>query len=141
MGRSLSRMNKRTLALLAIFALPVLAFNHSEKRDNRLDIPTAKYIEQEGYPVNENGETYGPQIKSILESPDLILTENAEGIKGYIRAAEIDYTPQTPDEAGTISKSCYEQYYNMYLQDGKTVVGQFWVTAPNLIIENGACYK
>lgn len=135
-------MNKRTLALLTIATLlVVLAFNQLGRQANRLDIPTTECIEQEGYPVNENGETYGPQIKNTLESPDLILAENAEGVKGYIRAAEIDYTPQTPDEAGAISKSCYEQYYNMYLQDGKTIVGKFWVTAPNLIIENGACYK
>lgn len=128
-------MKKRVGFLLCILivTLIIIILSHSSKY--HLEIPTAEYIEENGYPTNRNGETYGPQIKDTLDSPDLILAENSDGLRGYVKRAEIDYTPRSPEEAERINLSSKKMTYNMYLQDGKTVIGKFIVDNPSLIIK------
>ena len=59
------------------------------------DLPTQEYVREHGYPVNESGETYGPNI----------------GIGGL-----------NVEETRTI---CRNHYRVMYLEDGKTPIGLF----------------
>lgn len=89
----------------------------------QLVAPSTEYILQYGYPINGLGETYGPDTgKSGYPSPDLQLAENREGVLGYIRFSDIyDHVPDvTSGKTG--------RYINLYLQDGCTVIGSFFVS-------------
>ena len=88
-----------------------------------LAIPSAETVEQDGYPVNQNGETYGPDVRdSIGKSPDLILVCNDNGEYGYIKNKDI-ISADTLEDAGNFEHRTY--CVDMYLQDGETVVGEF----------------
>ena len=86
-------------------------------------IPTIDEIMHTGYPKNNRGETYGPDIKESDDLPDLLLVKNESGLIGYIRVSEIDENcPATLEELQSytpISK------INMYLEDGVTIIGEF----------------
>lgn len=132
MNRINKAMKKRIdflLFVLIVTLVIIIGMSHSSKY--HLEIPTAEYIEKNGYPTNRNGETYGPQIKDTLD----ILAENSDGLKGYVKRAEMDYTPRSTEEAEEINLSSEKITYNMYLQDGKTVIGKFSVDNPSLIIK------
>ena len=76
MNRINKAMKKRIdflLFVLIVTLVIIIGVSHSSKY--HLEIPTAEYIEKNGYPTNRNGETYGPQIKDTLDSPDLILVQ------------------------------------------------------------------
>ena len=136
MNRINKAMKKRIdflLFVLIVTLVIIIGMSHSSKY--HLEIPTAEYIEKNGYPTNRNGETYVPQIKDTLDSPDLILAENSDGLKGYVKRAEMDYTPRSTEEAEEINLSSGKTTYNMYLQDGKTIIGKFSVDNPSLIIK------
>lgn len=113
--------------LCACILLPVRA--PSIRQEIRLDIPAADEVRLYGYPVNENGETYGPELPdeaSTGNMPDLLLAENQDGVKGYVRNSEVSgdesgHIPQPTGEAGSFT---FPADVNLYLQDGKTVVGK-----------------
>lgn len=92
-----------------------------------LHIPTEEWILEHGYPTNDLGETYGPDVSDDIPSPDLTLAYNyEEGIRGYVRQSELDAgCPQTLEEAANWKQQRF--YVNLYLQDGKTVIGRFKV--------------
>ena len=80
-----------------------------------------------GYPINEFGETYGPNIPENAEAtdePDLILVENSNGEYGYIKASDLNQEPHTIKEALAYS-NVDVRVLNMYSQDGKTIIGRF----------------
>ena len=52
--------------------------------------PTVEEIKEDGYPVNDAGETYGPDVKDSEEEPDLILVDAGDGVVGYIKKADIN---------------------------------------------------
>lgn len=87
-----------------------------------LIIPLKDEISKNGYPKNENGQTYGSDMgNQILESPDLMLAEGENGTLGYI------YQPQGAASPGEVEEY-YERRSNstpLYLHDGKTVIGEF----------------
>lgn len=56
----------------------------------KIIIPAVDDIRANGYPKNEKGETYGPDVWESMEEPDLLLTCNEIGEKGYIRQADFD---------------------------------------------------
>ena len=86
-----------------------------------LHIPTAEEIRENGYPVNEFGQTYGPNFEGV--EPDLTLAIGKDGVLGYVRLSEIeDGCPQTPEEA-LKSMQRRKETINLYLQDGVTVIG------------------
>lgn len=67
-----------------------------------LVIPTFEYILENGYPVNDKGETYGPNMGNmmIIDEPDLILAQGENSIIGYVKKVELDGPkPKTPEEA------------------------------------------
>jgi hypothetical protein len=54
--------------------------------NNHLIIPDSQEIIEKGYPKNESGQTYGPDLSDYVGSvPDLILAESEDGIKGYLK--------------------------------------------------------
>lgn len=93
----------------------------TEKEITGLIIPLESEILENGYPHNKAGETYGPAVYG-MDSPDLILAEGENGAHGYIRFSDYE-SPKTPEEAMKVSGKQYK--YNLYLQDGVTIVGAF----------------
>ena len=91
-------------------------------------IPSLTDVQNTGYPINEAGETYGPDSKDpSMKSPDLVLAENENGLIGYIRESEIAGASITnPEEAANYVP--HSHYINMYLEDGITVIGQFLIS-------------
>lgn len=51
------------------------------------------------YPVNKNGQTYGPHINNSKEEPDLIAVYGSDGTFGYIKSTDLESPPSTPEEA------------------------------------------
>lgn len=52
-----------------------------------LVIPSRESILEDGYPMNDNGQTYGPNMGNdtiTLGEPDLLLAEGENGVIGYI---------------------------------------------------------
>ncbi len=65
------------------------------------------------------------------ESPDLELAKNEDGVLGYIRNSEVPGAQaNNPSEAIEYmrSRTTDGYYVNMYLEDGKTIVGKFLVS-------------
>ena len=72
---------------------------------------------RDGYPVNDYGETYGPD-KGNLSQPDLLLAVNDDGQQGYIRPSELIILP---GEAPLTSVPMYDS-------NGKKIVGYFSIS-------------
>ena len=90
----------------------------------QLKVPSIQQILKSGYPTNARGETDGPDTHADGQArPDLQLACNQDGTAGYIRFSDIyDYTPE-PDNENV------GRYINMYLQDGSTIIGSFYVSS------------
>ena len=88
-------------------------------------IPTVDDIRANGYPKNENGETYGPDVWESIEEPDLLLVCNELGENGYVRQTEFDSNVTTPEEAANYRPR--QHSINMYLQDGITIIGTYTI--------------
>ena len=81
--------------------------------NNHLIIPDSQEIIEKGYPKNESGQTYGPDLSDYVGSvPDLILAESEEGIKGYLKKTDKD----------SITSS--SRTLPLYLQDGQTKIAE-----------------
>lgn len=120
------------IGLLAISLLTTAAGLEVEEKEIKpttpttLMIPSVEEVRANGYPVNEQGQTYGPDIRentNIEEAPDLILVCNEFGEEGYIRSTDCDAGASTLEEAANWEPREYS--VNMYLQDGLTIIGQF----------------
>ena len=95
------------------------------------------------YPQNAQGETYGisPQTAhSEDQEPDLIAAVGVDGVKGYVKKADLDKDmAKSPEEAVAIMKqreslkttNTYEEI-PLYASDGKTVVGKFRLSRGNV---------
>lgn len=98
----------------------------SQNKGYDLIIPSREEILQNGYPVNENGQTYGPDLSGIIaKTPDLTLRENADGLLGYVYS---DPKISSPEEALAYMESIAaagSHVEPMYLQDGETVIGEY----------------
>ena len=89
-------------------------------------IPSVDEVRENGYPTNDAGMTYGPDIKENTDpesEPDLILVCNEDGLQGYIRATDIKEGAQSLEEAIHWKKRSY--IIPMYLHDGETVIGEY----------------
>lgn len=86
------------------------------------------------YPVNQNGQTYGPNNPYDLESdnPDLIEAETEEGLKGYVKKEDLYERdgPMTPEEIKKRNHELKEREIKcisipLYAKDGVTIIGEF----------------
>ena len=90
-----------------------------------LIVPSVDDVRQHGYPKNENGETYGPDVKELDSGPDLILVRYGDGY-GYIRQSEMDNDGVvSPKETVDKMNTKKDRKINVYLQDGNTCIGTF----------------
>lgn len=117
------------VAVLAVVCTGILFYTNSTSTlPLSLHIPTYDEIQANGYPVNENGETYGPRSVPNVPmdpGPDLILAINEDGIEGYIRQKDLSHHPRTVEEALAVSGD--KTSLIMYYQDGITPIGTFSV--------------
>ena len=93
------------------------------------DLPTQAYVLEHGYPVNESGETYGPDVEGF-DAPDLILAHPQGKLQGYLKESEDPGVwVHNPDDAMRYMEEtrtiCRNHYRVMYLEDGKTPIGLF----------------
>lgn len=89
--------------------------------------PTVEEIKENGYPVNDAGETYGPDVKDREEEPDLILVDTGDGVVGYIKKADINNGASSLEEAREWEPNSY--VVPIYLEDGCTQIGEFEIGA------------
>lgn len=109
--------------------------NHTGENASDLDIPSKESIIKEGYPTNENGQTYGPNmgdlILSELGESDLILAKGENGTIGYVKQEDLHGPqPKTPEEAVKLNTTKPREI-PLYDDDGKTVIGKFWIGKGN----------
>ncbi len=91
-------------------------------------LTTSGRYPDETYPTNDAGLTYGPDIKdntNPAQGPDLIQVCNEDGQVGYIYASDIKGGAQSLEEAISWEPRTYK--VPMYLEDGKTVIGEFTI--------------
>ncbi|MEK4628137.1 metal ABC transporter substrate-binding protein [Solibacillus sp. FSL R7-0682] len=105
--------------------------NHLGGDASDLDIPSKESILKVGYPKNENGQTYGPDISGLnpgeLGVPDLILAQGENGIIGYAKKVELEGPkPKTPEEALKLN-NLPPRAVPLYAVDGETIIGEFWI--------------
>lgn len=133
---AIMKHRKASGAAIVIAAVIVIcltmAFSASGSHDApavKVYIPTQDEILKNGYPVNKNGETFGPNVRELPFSPDLELAENDEGVVGYVRPDEDDGSKvSSPEEAAAyMAAGPHDQFINMYTEDGQTVIGKFFV--------------
>lgn len=90
-------------------------------------IPSIAEIGENGYPMNNKGETYGPYL-GYGEEPDLIaaygISKNGEKITGYVKKDD-ENEPTTLEQALAYRPS---SSVNLYAQDGDTIIGTFKLT-------------
>ena len=106
---------------LAIISVTCRVFTENELTNSEVYPDTV-------YPVNEFGQTYGPDIKENTDpekEPDLIQVCNEDGQVGYIYASDIKGGAQSLEEAISWEPRTYK--VPMYLEDGKTVIGEFTI--------------
>lgn len=102
-------------------------------------IPTVDDVRANGYPTNEMGQTYGPDIKENTDAeagPELILACGENGVEGYVRAEDLNYDPvETQEEVLEYQATREDQRrIPLYMEDGKTVIGSFVVDNRNISI-------
>lgn len=132
------RYKKKHILLLTILTVIILGFSLVQKNSSiqgtqvnnqtkcdLLEIPSEEEILTNGYPVNENGQTYGPNLRELSYGPDLILAQNSDGLVGYVYSEPFNQ-PDTPEEALEYNKLTENmESIPMFLQDGITIIGDF----------------
>jgi hypothetical protein len=106
----------------------------------------AKPMPSPSYPTNAHGESFGSikDARSPQEEPELIQAVATNGETGYVRKSELDAvngtsamaTFKSPEEALAWQAENLGKSFAVpvYLQDGKTVVGEFVVTSEDATI-------
>lgn len=132
--KTLRRQFKCILGFSLVASIIIMSSIISEAKTSvedsiELQKPTVQQVLKYGYPVNAFRETYGPDthIDGHVR-PDLQLACNRDGVEGYIRFSDID---QHVSYSSTSENTGYN--INMYLQDGRTVIGSFYVS-PGMVV-------
>lgn len=119
-------MKRKRIALMLTIGLIILSVVSSNVV---FALPTEK---RNQYEKNANGETYGYAIQSetIGYEPDLIAATGTNGEDGYVRGTDLDGpVPSSPEEAIAM-QSPNGRYIPLYESDGKTVIGEFYISPP-----------
>lgn len=100
-------------------------------RTNSLLNSPAQTLSEADVVRNENGEIYGSECDLLPcgIQPDLISAIGVDGTEGYVRDEDINYAPQTLEEALTYTSINRE--IPLYEEDGETVIGSFLVETPS----------
>ena len=110
--------------LLCVGICGILVYSSPQKQ---LDVPSVEQVIKYGYPINENGLTYGPYIKDntdINSMPDLLLAESDKGELGYVYAKDMsDNDILTIEQALEKTREKKHKTIPIYFQDGKTIKG------------------
>ena len=123
------RGNLFVLAIISLLLLAGCSQQETLQKTGDLVIPTFEYILENGYPVNDKGETYGPDMGNmmIMDEPDLILAQGENGIIGYAKKVELDGPkPKTPQEAVKLNNPPPREV-PLYDVDGETIIGKYWI--------------
>lgn len=80
-------------------------------------------VRENGYPINDDGKSYGPDVKESNIQPDLILVCNEDGKEGYIKKEDLNRGAVSLEQAQNGGFHNYQ--IPMYLSDGKSIVGYF----------------
>ena len=119
------------LSFIVVFIAGIFTFDDIPAIANILH-PTVEPI----FPVNQNGETYGPlgDINTPGKEPDLVLAKGEDGTEGYLKLKDMwGEQPNNPEEAVAYMKRLEEEkarghkFIPLYASDGKTVIGKFKV--------------
>ena len=123
------RKNLFVLAVISLLLLAGCSQQETLQRTGDLVIPTFEYILENGYPVNDKGETYGPNMGNmmIIDEPDLILAQGENGKIGYAKKLDLEGPkPKTPEEAVKLNNRPPREL-PLYDVDGETIIGKFWI--------------
>lgn len=110
------------LCSIVLIALIIIISPISIGSPGRLDIPSQDNIRTHGYPTNQKGQTYGPDVKELTEIPDLILVQS-DNILGYVEASDLD--DNVTSIADALSSNSVTRTIPVYMQDGTTIIGEF----------------
>lgn len=92
---------------------------------------TAIANDKKEYSVNDAGQTYGSATLApeIGADPDLIQAVATNGEEGYVLSEDlVGPVPASPEEAAKLSSvPAKDRAIHVYLNDGKTVIGEFIV--------------
>ena len=123
------RKNLFVLEWIMLLFLAGCSQQETLKKTEDLVIPPFEYILENGYPVNDKGETYGPDMgnRMIIEEPDLVLAQGENSIIGYAKKVELDAPkPKNPEEAVKLNNAPPREV-SLYDVDGETIIGTFWI--------------
>ena len=103
--------------------------NDTGKNGSDLIIPSLESIIKDGYPLNENGQTYGPDMRDLilgeLGEPDLKLAIGENDTIGYVKTVDLEGPqPKTPEEAVKLNDAPPREI-PLYDVDGENVIGKF----------------
>ncbi|MEK5078014.1 metal ABC transporter substrate-binding protein [Solibacillus sp. FSL W7-1436] len=103
--------------------------NETGKNGSDLITLQLEIIAKNGYPKNENGQTYGPDLKDLIRGelgePDLILAVGENDTIGYVKKVDLERSqPKTPEEAVKLNDAPPREV-PLYDVDGETVIGKF----------------
>ncbi|MFC5604420.1 metal ABC transporter substrate-binding protein [Sporosarcina koreensis] len=112
--------------------LPKAEDNNNSEIEMDVFIPTRESILANGrYPINDNGQTYGPNMGDAtitLGEPDLLSAKGENGKIGYVKKVDLEGPqPRTPAEAVRLTKEAKPREIPLYDVDGETIIGKFIV--------------
>lgn len=99
---------------------------------------TYSHVRTTEWGINANGQTYG--VSNEIGVPDLIAVIASNGKTGYAFAADLDHvaggSPRSPEEALAMQKERAGKTFSVpvYKSDGRTLIGEFVMTAPTAIM-------
>lgn len=103
----------------------VAAYGDGSTRGPIEDVPTVEYVLEQGYPVNENGLTYGPSVPGSPEMPDLVSAEGNNGVIGYVYLREMMGSEPSSIEEAMSGEYSGPREVPLYCSDGVTIIGTF----------------
>lgn len=95
--------------------------------EQELLVVNEKEAQTDGYPLNDYGESFGPDMKdNISDEPDLIFALNELGQEGYLKKSDFSNDGEiTLEDARNSNPQTYS--IPMYKDDGRTMIGWFTI--------------